>query len=172
MNQIWSRQERKGHKQMIERDGLRKDLDELGFFGPEMKSTQELQQCRLLGMGWFPCALPLGKAGINISEHVREQAGHRTLGMAKGGWDCLFGWSHLFDLTTKWGREIGGCPKAPPAPPAPPVLQILSLYELIQEALWEGIFPQAWCNVLTTKPTCANCSSVKRSSLCKIKCPI
>lgn len=80
MSQVWNKEERKEHKQMIEKDGLRESLDELGFFGPEMKSTQELQQCRLLDMDWFPCALPPGKAGSNITEPVGEQAGHRTPG--------------------------------------------------------------------------------------------
>lgn len=80
MNQVWSRQKRKGHKQMIGKDGLRKSLDELGLFDPEMKSTQELQQGRLLGVDWFPCPLPPAKAGIDIIELVGEQAGDRTPG--------------------------------------------------------------------------------------------
>lgn len=89
----------------------------------------------LLGMDWVPCALPPGKSGIKITEHVGEEVQNTGNGQGVLGLSFLmvtFVMDGLFDLTTKWGREICGCPKAPPAPPVP---QILSLYELIQEAL-------------------------------------
>ena len=92
LNQIWSRKERKGHNQVIRKDGLRKSLEEPDLFGPEMKSIQELQ-CRLLGLrasNWFPCPLPPGKAEINIIYHVGKYAGYQNT------WDWLRGGGIVF----------------------------------------------------------------------------
>lgn len=71
-------------------------------------------------------------------------------GMVKGCWD-FFWRSHLSWMGCLTSPQNGeGCRCCSKAPPA---LQILSLRELLQEAPWEGIFPQAWRNDLTTKPT-------------------